>query len=84
MLEQRVKEETMTKFLTTKEAADYLKLSPRCLEAYRVRGGGPPYIKLGGPRSGRVRYAIEDLEAWLQGLKRISTTAETVPERGEP
>ena len=33
---------------------------------YRVRGGGPPYLRLGG----LVRYTLEDLEAWLAGRRR--------------
>ena len=32
---------------TTAEAADYLDLSPRTLERYRVTGEGPRFIKLG-------------------------------------
>lgn len=48
------------RFLRTKEAAEFLGLSPRTLEKHRTYGTGPNYRKLGG----RVVYAIDDLEAW--------------------
>jgi hypothetical protein len=47
-------------FLDNKQAADFLKLSPRTLEKHRVTGGGPRFRKLGR----RVVYAVADLEAW--------------------
>ena len=47
-------------FLDNKEAADFLKLSPRTLEKHRVIGGGPRFRKFGR----RVVYAVADLEAW--------------------
>lgn len=47
-------------FLDNREAADYLKLSPRTLEKHRVTGGGPRFRKFGR----RVVYAVADLEAW--------------------
>ncbi len=43
---------THNPFLTTAEAADYLRLSRQFLEIARHRGNGPPYIKL----SRAVRY----------------------------
>lgn len=48
------------RFLRTKEAAEFLGLSPRTLEKHRTYGTGPSYRKLGG----RVVYAVDDLEAW--------------------
>ena len=47
-------------FLTTDEAAAFLRLSPRTLEKQRVLGGGPRFRKFGA----RVVYAVEDLRAW--------------------
>lgn len=49
-------------FCTTKEAAKYLGLKRTTLEAWRCRGGGPRYLKLG--RS--VRYRLSDLDAWVE------------------
>ncbi|MGO4605928.1 helix-turn-helix transcriptional regulator [Variovorax sp. 2RAF20] len=47
-------------FLTTDEAAAFLRLSPRTLEKQRVLGGGPRFRKFGA----RVVYAATDLRAW--------------------
>lgn len=48
--------------LTTAEAATYLSLSPRTLEAWRSQLVGPPHIKISGRA---VRYRPEDLEQWV-------------------
>lgn len=48
------------RYLTSREAAAFLRLSPRTLEKQRVIGGGPRYRKFGR----RVLYALDDLEAW--------------------
>lgn len=50
-------------FLTTDEAAAFLRLSPRTLEKQRVLGGGPRFRKFGA----RVVYAAVDLRAWADG-----------------
>lgn len=57
--------------LTVKEAAEYLRLGVSTLNTYRVKGGGPPYIKMGAT----VRYDSEDLDAWIDLKKRMSTSA---------
>ena len=46
-------------YLNTREAAEYLGLSTRTLDRYRVSGDGPVFLKFGG----RVRYLLEDLDA---------------------
>jgi hypothetical protein len=50
-------------YMTTVEAAAYLKLSRQFLEAARYRGdgSGPPYIKL----QRAVRYRRSVLDAWM-------------------
>jgi len=48
------------RYLTTEEAAEFLRLSPRTLEKQRVLGGGPRFRKFGA----RVVYAVEDLRTW--------------------
>lgn len=60
--------------LDTIEAAHYLGLQKTTLEAWRCRGGGPRYVKLGRA----VRYRLSDLDAWLDSRVRESTCA------GEP
>lgn len=60
----------MSDLLPTPEAASYLRLSPRTLENWRVRGRGPRYVKLGD----QVRYVRGDLDAWVDENTRISTS----------
>ena len=57
--------------LTTKQAAQYLNLSPRALEGYRGKGGGPIAVKLS---ERAVRYRFSDLLAWVKGSLRSSTS----------
>ena len=56
--------------LSTRDAAEYLGLSPKTLETNRTRGGGPPFVKLGR----RVVYRRGDLDAWLAERVRQSTS----------
>jgi len=60
-------------YFSNKEASDYLRLSPRTLEKYRMIGGGPRFHKLGR----RVVYCVTDLRDWAD--RRIfDTTADTL------
>jgi excisionase family DNA binding protein len=65
--------------LTTVEAAEYLRLSPRTLEDMRVTGNGPRYFKLGPGRRSRVVYRREDLESWLKQFGYGSTSEYQYP-----
>ena len=56
--------------LTTRQTAALVGLSGRTLERFRVTGQGPRFLKLGR----RVRYAREDIEDWLKGCVRRSTS----------
>ena len=56
--------------LTTSEAATYLGTSPRTLEDWRLRGGGPMYRKVGRRL---VRYRAADLEAFVENGARVNT-----------
>jgi excisionase family DNA binding protein len=67
------------RFLRTDEAAAYLAVSPKTLEALRIRGGGPRYMRPSGRRL--VLYAIEDLDAWARAGERASTSDTTPEER---
>jgi hypothetical protein len=49
-----------TPWMTSAEAAAYVRCSPRTLEGYRNAGGGPVYHRSGG----RVFYHRDDLDAW--------------------
>ena len=47
-----------------KAAAEYAGLSVATFRNYRLRGGGPPFIKIGGKR-GPVLYDLDDVDKWL-------------------
>lgn len=60
--------------LTTPEAAEFLRLSPRTLERLRVQGTGPKYMKAGSGIRARVLYAPEDLIAFTE--RKYQSTSE--------
>ena len=60
--------------LTTVEAAEYLRLSPRTLEDMRVTGNGPRYFKLGPGKRSKVVYRKDDLEKWVEGFGYTATS----------
>lgn len=60
----------MDELLTEQQAAALLHVSVKSLQGWRSRGGGPPFIKLGRC----VRYALADLEAFVQDAVRRSTS----------
>ena len=57
--------------LTEKTAAGILCYSQRALQNWRVRGGGPDYIKVNG---NSVRYQMRDLTKWIEDRKRGNTS----------
>ena len=58
------------RWLTAKEAADFLRVSLSWLAKARMRGDGPPYVKVG--RS--IRYAEAALLQWMKSRQRLSTS----------
>ena len=62
--------ESVPAYLTTIEAAQLLRLSPRTLEKHRLYGTGPEYRKIGG----RVIYAATDIVAWAESGAKQSTS----------
>lgn len=55
---------------TTEEAAKKLKLRKSTLEAWRCRGGGPVFVRLGRA----IRYRQEDLDAFVCENLRTNTS----------
>lgn len=47
-------------YLTTKELATRLRVTPGTISVWRHRGEGPPHVKL----VGKVLYRLEDVEDW--------------------
>ena len=43
----------------------------KTLQAWRCRGGGPPFIRVGR----LVRYRPQDVEAWIES-RRVASTSE--------
>jgi predicted DNA-binding transcriptional regulator AlpA len=52
----------VSEYLKRREAASFLNLKQSTLEAWAVRGGGPPYIKM----NRAVRYRLSDLRKWAE------------------
>jgi predicted DNA-binding transcriptional regulator AlpA len=58
----------------TKGAADKIGVKPATLEAWRCRGGGPRFAKIGRA----VRYYDSDLDEFIEARKRTSTSEQKV------
>jgi hypothetical protein len=58
------------RLLTPNDAANFLRVSLSWLAKARMRGDGPPYIKIG--RS--IRYAEVALVQWMKSRQRLSTS----------
>jgi len=56
--------------LTAKEAAARLKISYSWMAKARMRGDGPPYIRIG--RS--IRYTEPAVIQWMKSRQRLSTS----------
>lgn len=65
-------------YMDTKTLAGLLGLGAQTLRKWRITGGGPPYVRMGGARSGRVLYKREDVDTWLAERRYPHTAAETV------
>jgi len=53
----------LDRLINENDAAQFLGYSVRALQNWRVRGGGPPFVKVSG-RS--IRYRRRDLIAWAE------------------
>lgn len=60
-----------TPLLTEIEAAKYLQLTRRALQAWRCQGKGPKFVKISARA---VRYRQDDLEQWVEDRLRSSTS----------
>jgi predicted DNA-binding transcriptional regulator AlpA len=55
---------------TERQVASLLSVSVKTLRNWRLNGQGPPFRKI----SRLVRYAADDLQAWTDARRRISTS----------
>ncbi len=56
------------RYLTAKEAAKFLRTSPGQLANLRMRGEGPPFVRL----KRKCLYEIREIENWLN-FRKIKT-----------
>ena len=54
----------MESLLNEIQVSEKIQVSLACLRRWRLRGEGPPYVKVGP----LVRYRPEAIEQWLNGL----------------
>jgi predicted DNA-binding transcriptional regulator AlpA len=59
----------MTKYYTTREIADILKLKQQTLKLWRRKGKGPKFVKIEGKM---IRYPSVYFEEWMDGYKNQS------------
>jgi len=73
-------ENSPSPYMPQERAADFLGLSPKTLERFRVEGRGPAFLKLGR----RVVYSRDDLVKWAEAQRRHSTSdpGPAAPSRG--
>lgn len=65
-------QQSQTPLMNQGQAASYLGLSARTLENWRLKGGGPAFVRM----SQRcVRYRREALDLWLMSREVTSTSA---------
>lgn len=57
--------------LTQKQAAELLNVSPRTMENWRLRGGGPRFARIGHRN---IRYRGEDIDRWIAEHTFANTT----------
>lgn len=62
----------LNRLINEKEAAEFLGYTVRALQNWRIRGGGPKFIKVS---SRSVRYRFRDLLEWSES-KLVSSTSE--------
>jgi predicted DNA-binding transcriptional regulator AlpA len=60
----------LDRLLTPRDAAAFLRVSESWLAKARMRGDGPPYVKVG--RS--VRYPEGGLRQWMRAHMHLSTS----------
>lgn len=67
----------LDRLIPERDAADFLGYTMRALQNWRLRGGGPSYVKVSA-RS--IRYRRRDLVAWTESKLTAHTTASSVGE----
>lgn len=64
------------RWIDEKEASRLTGFSRYAFQAWRFRGNGPPFRKLGLGRRGPVRYLLSDLMKWMERYPTLKSTSE--------
>jgi len=67
---KEIQELNPDQLIDEKQASQLMGISPRTLQGYRVKGGGPEFIKLNNKI---VRYKICDIQNWINENKKNNT-----------
>ncbi len=65
-----------SEFLSTEEFARLTRRKPQSIRRERMRGGGPPFFRIGR----RVFYTVANIEAWIADRTVCSTAEESARE----
>jgi excisionase family DNA binding protein len=71
-----IKEEVLIMLRRTEQAAEKLTVKKSTMEAWRCRGGGPPFVRYGRA----IRYRDEDLDRFIESHLRRNTSDRIDPE----
>lgn len=69
--QKKLDEEYLDQLLTEAQAATFLNYSVYALRNWRVRGGGPSFVKVS---SRSIRYRRRDLKTWSVERLRSNTS----------
>lgn len=64
-------------YLNTAELAELLRIKEQTARVWRLRGTGPPFIRLGSSRRGRVVFELGAVKAWLASRSFRSNSQES-------
>jgi hypothetical protein len=76
------KTEIETPWMTTSEAAAYLRRSPLTLANWRREKAGPPWHQPGGEH-GNIIYHRDELDAWQRG-RAVPISVEVEEKKDDP
>ena len=60
--------------LTKSQTAKIFKVKEKTLENWRVKGFGPRFVRIGGPKKGRVFYRPDDITEYIESVSHASTS----------
>ncbi|KOX10237.1 AlpA family transcriptional regulator [Nocardiopsis sp. NRRL B-16309] len=64
-----------TRYLTPTQVAEMTGYTVKTLSMWRYEGRGPKYIKTSPGRSGRIRYELATVLAWMKEREQSGAAA---------